>query len=106
MFTREELEDARDKVHAVFPGTAQYRWPLLAELSRDALPESSSSGFDAGIQGLTYSGGCQLPCWSLPLSSSCIYLAFAVVARGATPRTARTEDAVVPVEDVLRAHPG
>lgn len=25
------MEDARAKVHAVFPGTAQYRWPLLAE---------------------------------------------------------------------------
>jgi len=31
MFTREELEDARAKVHAVFAGTPQYRWPLLAE---------------------------------------------------------------------------
>ena len=31
MFTREELEDAREKVHAVFAGTPQYRWPLLAE---------------------------------------------------------------------------
>ena len=31
MFTREELEDARGKVHAVFAGTPQYRWPLLAE---------------------------------------------------------------------------
>ena len=31
MFTREELEEARAKVHAVFPGTPQYRWPLLAE---------------------------------------------------------------------------
>jgi hypothetical protein len=51
-------------------------WPRPAELSRDALPESSSSGSDAGIQGLTYSGGCQLSCWSLPLSSSRIYLAF------------------------------
>jgi threonine dehydratase len=25
------MEDARAKVHAVFPGTSQYRWPLLAE---------------------------------------------------------------------------
>jgi len=31
VFTREELEEARAKVHAVFPGTPQYRWPLLAE---------------------------------------------------------------------------
>ncbi|MEP6831561.1 MAG: threonine dehydratase [Rhizomicrobium sp.] len=31
MFTREELEQARAQVHAVFPGTPQYRWPLLAE---------------------------------------------------------------------------
>ena len=31
MFTREEMEEARAKVHAVFPGTPQYRWPLLAE---------------------------------------------------------------------------
>lgn len=31
MFTRDELEQARTQVHAVFPGTAQYRWPLLAE---------------------------------------------------------------------------
>jgi threonine dehydratase len=31
MFTRDEMEDARAKVHAVFPGTPQYRWPLLAE---------------------------------------------------------------------------
>ncbi len=31
MFTREELEEARAKVHAVFSGTPQYRWPLLAE---------------------------------------------------------------------------
>jgi threonine dehydratase len=30
MFTRDELEEARAKVHAVFPGTPQYRWPLLA----------------------------------------------------------------------------
>jgi threonine dehydratase len=31
LFTREELEQARAQVHAVFPGTPQYRWPLLAE---------------------------------------------------------------------------
>ena len=31
MFTREDMEDARARVHAVFPGTPQYRWPLLAE---------------------------------------------------------------------------
>jgi threonine dehydratase len=31
MFNREELEDAHCQVHAVFPGTPQYRWPLLAE---------------------------------------------------------------------------
>ena len=31
MFTRDELEDARRAVHSVFPGTPQYRWPLLAE---------------------------------------------------------------------------
>jgi threonine dehydratase len=31
VFTREELEEARAKVHAVFAGTPQYRWPLLAE---------------------------------------------------------------------------
>jgi threonine dehydratase len=31
LFTREELEGARRQVHAVFPGTPQYRWPLLAE---------------------------------------------------------------------------
>ena len=31
MFTREELEQARAQVHAVFAGTPQYRWPLLAE---------------------------------------------------------------------------
>jgi len=30
MFSRKELEDARAQVHAVFPGTPQYRWPLLA----------------------------------------------------------------------------
>src|SRR5215831_11917752 len=42
----------------------------------DARPASRSSGPEAGIQGLTYSGGCQPPRWALPLSSSCIYLAF------------------------------
>ena len=31
MFTREDMEQARRQVHAVFPGTPQYRWPLLAE---------------------------------------------------------------------------
>jgi len=31
LFTREDMEDARARVHAVFPGTPQYRWPLLAE---------------------------------------------------------------------------
>lgn len=31
MFTRNELEDARRRIHTVFPGTPQYRWPLLAE---------------------------------------------------------------------------
>ncbi|HEY4275950.1 MAG TPA: threonine dehydratase [Rhizomicrobium sp.] len=31
MFTREDLEEARRKIHAVFPGTPQYRWPLLAQ---------------------------------------------------------------------------
>ena len=31
MFTREEMEQARRQVHAVFHGTPQYRWPLLAE---------------------------------------------------------------------------
>jgi threonine dehydratase len=30
MFSREDLEEARRKVHAFFPGTPQYRWPLLA----------------------------------------------------------------------------
>jgi len=30
VFTRDELEEARRKIHAVFPGTPQYRWPLLA----------------------------------------------------------------------------
>ena len=30
MFTRDELEDARKSVHQAFPGTPQYRWPLLA----------------------------------------------------------------------------
>lgn len=30
MFSLEELEDAADRVHAVFPGTHQYAWPLLA----------------------------------------------------------------------------
>lgn len=29
MFSRDELDDARRRVHGVFPGTAQYRWPLL-----------------------------------------------------------------------------
>ncbi|MGZ5927098.1 MAG: pyridoxal-phosphate dependent enzyme, partial [Rhizomicrobium sp.] len=31
LFTREEMEQARRQVHAVFHGTPQYRWPLLAE---------------------------------------------------------------------------
>jgi threonine dehydratase len=31
MFTRDELEQARTQIHAVFAGTPQYRWPLLAE---------------------------------------------------------------------------
>ena len=31
MFTRDELEDAKKTVHQAFPGTPQYRWPLLAE---------------------------------------------------------------------------
>jgi threonine dehydratase len=31
LFNRKELEDAREQVHAVFPGTPQYRWPLLAQ---------------------------------------------------------------------------
>jgi threonine dehydratase len=31
LFTREDMEQARRQVHAVFPGTPQYRWPLLAE---------------------------------------------------------------------------
>ena len=31
MFTRDELEVARDLVHAVMPPTPQYAWPLLAE---------------------------------------------------------------------------
>ena len=31
MFTLDELEDALRQVHAVFPGTHQYAWPLLAE---------------------------------------------------------------------------
>ena len=31
MFTRAELEEAMKVVHAAFPGTPQYRWPLLAE---------------------------------------------------------------------------
>jgi threonine dehydratase len=30
VFSRDELEEARRKVHAFFPGTPQYRWPLLA----------------------------------------------------------------------------
>jgi hypothetical protein len=39
----------------------------------------ASPALEADVQGLTYSGGCQLLCRSLPLSmSSCIYLAFAV----------------------------
>jgi threonine dehydratase len=31
MFTLAELEEAQRAVHAVFPGTLQYAWPLLAE---------------------------------------------------------------------------
>ena len=31
MFSLQELEAARDRVHQVFPGTPQYAWPLLAE---------------------------------------------------------------------------
>jgi threonine dehydratase len=31
MFTRDELEGAKTAVHQAFPGTPQYRWPLLAE---------------------------------------------------------------------------
>ncbi len=31
MFTRDALEQAQRQVHEVFPGTPQYRWPLLAE---------------------------------------------------------------------------
>lgn len=31
MFTLDELEEALRHVHAVFPGTHQYAWPLLAE---------------------------------------------------------------------------
>ncbi len=31
MFTLDELIDARSQVHAVFPGTPQYAWPLLGE---------------------------------------------------------------------------
>lgn len=31
MFSLDELEDALRQVHAVFPGTHQYAWPLLAE---------------------------------------------------------------------------
>jgi threonine dehydratase len=31
MFTLSELEDAQSLVHAVFPGTPQYVWPLLVE---------------------------------------------------------------------------
>ena len=30
MFSLEELEDAQRRIHAVFPGTPQYAWPLLA----------------------------------------------------------------------------
>lgn len=30
MFSLDELEDATRRVHAVFPGTPQYAWPLLA----------------------------------------------------------------------------
>jgi hypothetical protein len=63
-------------------------WPLPAELAAEALPESSSSGFDAGIQGLTYSGGCQPPCWALPFSSSCIYLAFTMTSVRVRPAAA------------------
>ena len=31
LFSLQELEAARDRVHEVFAGTAQYAWPLLAE---------------------------------------------------------------------------
>jgi threonine dehydratase len=31
MFTLDELETAQRAIHAVFPGTPQYAWPLLAE---------------------------------------------------------------------------
>lgn len=31
VFSLQELEAARDRVHEVFPGTPQYAWPLLAE---------------------------------------------------------------------------
>jgi threonine dehydratase len=33
MFTRDELDDAAALVHAVFPGTPQFAWPLLARES-------------------------------------------------------------------------
>ena len=31
MFSRDNLEEARKTVHRAFPGTPQYRWPLLCE---------------------------------------------------------------------------
>ncbi len=31
VFSLQELEEARDRVHEAFPGTPQYTWPLLAE---------------------------------------------------------------------------
>jgi threonine dehydratase len=31
LFSWQELDEARQRIHAVFPGTPQYRWPLLAE---------------------------------------------------------------------------
>jgi len=55
----------------------------VSSASSPASPE-----LDTGIQGLTYSGGCQPPCCALPLSS-CIYLAFTMTSvRGACPAAA------------------
>src|SRR5262249_44597669 len=54
----------------------------LAARSAPAAP----SALDADIHGLTYSGGCQLRCCSLPLSLSCIYPAFTASAYVECPR--------------------